>query len=180
MIRNLTRVILSMEDYILCTIAITVPFVVIFAISAKRYRWNNPLSAYVGLFYYLDFKPRVYLAAAYLRMILLIWMIFNEKILSLPIQLLHFFLLLLTVFFYPNVKSMVTVLINGILTVIAMVFCNILLDYSRLVQINVDLGMIYILLGVFIILYNLYYFIKSLQDVSKSRSLKEEGGKVEN
>lgn len=167
------EVILSLQNFIFFCVAILLPFCGVLLLLARNFRWKRKSSAFVGLFYHMSLSSMAYLACSLLLFLLMSWMILWQTI-NLTTMMAYLILLIFSTVLHPNPKKIPIVLINGLLSGMAYYFAQVLLGYSQLIQMNENLVLIYYFLGIFVILYNFYYFLRALQDVSHVRSFKGE------
>lgn len=166
--QEILEVILSLQAFILFCIIVLLPLCAILLLLAHKFKWNRKSSAFVGLFYHMPLQDIAYLACSVLTFLLLIWMVIKQEI-NIVTMIAYLILIVLTAILHPNPKKILIVCINAVLTLLALKFAAILLEYSQLIQLNKNLVIIFYFLGVFVILYNFYYFLRSLVDLSRVR-----------
>lgn len=160
------EVILKLQSFILFCICIVLPLSLALIWKAGRFKWKD--SAYFGMLFELNRKSCLFLSVEVLSFLLLLWIVIIGKADYIYVIMVSF-LMVIGAILNPVYKRIPLQLINGSMSVVALVLASILLDYSRFVQFNFNLVILYYLIGLFVLLYNAYNFIKMLEELSKTR-----------
>jgi hypothetical protein len=166
--------ILKFLDFIIITFSSIFLIIIILVFLLKKINIKSKRIALFGLFLNLNKRSVLMLSISFTRYLYIIYsVLLCDRISEVNLTV----LLILTVLYNGinfDIKGLLFDLINNLIIYFALVSCNILITYIFDVNLDYYLLTLLILLGVFIINYASYFFIKGMNDVLKRTKIVKE------
>lgn len=140
-----------------------------YILALRSFRWEKKRVRVFGAFFALGRRGRLALSLLYLR-----WMFVLVCLIEMTdIKALHFLFLgalgLLAGLAVSGVFGCLREFINSALLAAGLIVGNLLVSYMREIQFEWSILAVYGLLGLFILLYCLYFFIRDMRSISLGR-----------
>lgn len=166
--------ILKFLDFIVATFIIVFLITVLLLILLKKINIKSRRIGLFGLFLNLNKRSILMISISFTRYIYIIYSV----LLCNKISVINLLVLLILTVLYNgvnfDVKGLAFDIINNLIIYFALVSCNILITYIFDVNLDYYLLTLLILLGIFIINYASFFFIKGMNDVLKRTKIVKE------
>ena len=166
--------ILLLKGYMAWAMAGALILGLLYRASLMRFGWNRRLMKLHGYFIGLSGPELLRTSLFYLRLALLVWCLVSMDV-ARPVyvaMLLCFGIFLGILGRRP--RKILEETGNTALLLGGMYAAGLLLAYMREIQFEMNIFLVYVLLGSFIVLYSLYFFLRDIKEVSSGRKWKQE------
>lgn len=173
---------LEFKWFLLVTVVLVLVSMPVFSILTREFQWNKRTRGLYAFFLALDRRHMIWIGFSVLRVTFaLSCLLFQTEVSAVHL----FFLLALGVGRFLWIRrplSLVTDLFNGILIYVALMVENILTGYLRETRTDVMVLLVSIVMGISVIHYCIYFFVRDVEMIFNERSEKladKEGENVE-
>jgi hypothetical protein len=168
-VQRVFTVILPLSRYVYI-VAATLAVACIIVIPLCRRTWlNKPSFSWLGVFYYQTSVGYLRLTCAWLKLVLLIALLFQRR----PLEAAEYMLLLIPGVLYSLLSRNVATVINKLLWVaigaVSVFVANTISSYITEMDPGVEFTIIYILFSVYAGVFALYLFLRDLHAISGER-----------
>jgi hypothetical protein len=163
------ELILEFRYLIGISIAVGLLILIISFVLADNLEWNSKQMRFLGLFYKQSFHETMWFSSSLLRIVFILSsVIFGLK---LGISYIVFYLLSSTICCLAalDIKRFFLELINGAVLYGALLSLGILIGYYKEIYSDTYVLVIYILLGIFTILYATYFYLRGIAGIMRNK-----------
>ncbi|MDO4438753.1 MAG: hypothetical protein Q4B86_04825 [Eubacteriales bacterium] len=164
--------ILNLKGYMAAVVCSGLLLALLYSMSLRFFRWKGFLIKIHGYFMKLDKRSQLRTAFLYLREVMIFWCVITLNMNS-P----AYFIMLVVFGIISGILSgkpakLLLELGNTALFILGIYTGGILISYMKEIQFEWNILFIYILLGAFVIMYSLYFFLKDIKNISEERTIK--------
>lgn len=166
--------ILLLKGYMAWAVAGALILGLLYRISLARFGWNKRMMKIHGYFIGLSALDLLRTSLFYLRLALLVWCLVSMDV-ARPVyiaMLLCFGMILGVLSRRP--RKILEETGNTALLLGGMYAAGLLLAYMREIQFETNIFLVYVLLGSFIVLYSLYFFLRDIKEISSGKKWRRE------
>ncbi|MFI3227448.1 MAG: hypothetical protein R3Y09_08555 [Clostridia bacterium] len=173
----LLRLMITLEPMVICIIAVvavTCVFLPILIIKSRGLWVNSKNFRFLSLFYHLRFYDAIRLGSAFVKLILMMVFIIQFKALE---EIHYICFIFVSILYAFDVKALFRTIANVFwctLQIVAIFSLNIICSYILQINAKPEFLIVYIVLGIFVVLFAIYSFITEINEVSMGRRAKFE------
>jgi hypothetical protein len=132
--------------------------------------WRQRRLRFFGIFYGLNRRETLWMASGLVRLLFVIAIVvFAQRITSLAFTAFYVALLLLCVTLFFSVKRALFDIVNSAVIYVALGVGSVLMGYYRDVNGDARMFTVYVLLGIFIVLYVAYHYVKGITELMQHK-----------
>lgn len=172
MFTRFVSILMEFKSFMGVTAAVTLAGAGIYLLALPALCWDKRRIRIFGLFYGLGNRQMAAMSLLYLRLMYVLSCIFGQTDVKSPQILMLAAFGILGGAAAGMLPGLIQEAVNTVLLTAGLVAGNLLLSYVREIQFEWSIMAVYYLLGLFMFLYCLYFFIKDIRNISRGRQEK--------